>query len=105
MAKASKVSKADIAKAQEKGMTKQLIIGLIGQVVMAYVLAAFISWSGGVGWMNGMVIAFWAWLGFVATLGVSSVLWEGKSMTLFWINMTHWLVVLLVQGAIIGAWY
>ena len=102
--KACGMSKSDMEKMKNKGMTKPMIFGFIGQFVMAWVLAVFIYSTGGAGWMYGLKVAFWAWIGFVATVGMSAVLWEGKSSTLFWITCVHWLVALLIQGAIIGAW-
>lgn len=98
------ITKGEMTKAKKKSMMGSMIGGLIGQLIMAWVLAVFISATGALGASGGMTIAFWAWLGFVATIGLGSVLWENKSAKLFWINMIHWLVVLLVQGAIIGAW-
>lgn len=102
--KASGFTKADMEKAKKKGMTTSMIFGLIAQFVMAWVLGGFIVTMGLSGVAGGVCAAFMAWLGFVATIGLGTVLWEGKPMRLFWINSLHWLVALLIQGAIIGAW-
>ena len=100
----SKLTKESMTKSKKKGMTGTIIIGFIAQLVMAWVLSVFISASGGANWVEGLNVAFWAWLGFVASKGFGKALWEGKSMKLFWINMLHWLVALLIMGAILGAW-
>lgn len=97
----SGVSKSSMNK---QSMVTSIVGGLIAQLVMAWVLAMFISATGSAGALEGMISAFWIWLGFVATITMGLVLWEGKSMTLFWINSIHWLVALVIQGAIIGAW-
>jgi hypothetical protein len=52
---------------------------------------------------NGMTVAFWAWLGFVVPIKLGDALWGGK-MSLFWLGAGYNLVLLLVTGAIIGAW-
>ena len=101
---ASGIKKSDIAKSKKKGMITSMVAGFIVQVVMASVLGVFISATGGSGWLEGLNTGFWAWLGFVATIGLGIVIWEGKPMKLFWINSLHWLVALLIQGAILGAW-
>lgn len=98
------ISKSDMNKKAQKSMVTSMVGGLIAQIIMAWVLAMFISATGSVGALEGILSAFWIWLGFVATISLGIVLWEGKSMTLFWINSFHWLVALVIQGAIIGAW-
>lgn len=100
----SGISKNAMDKSKKKSMMTSMISGLIAQIVMAWVLAMFISATGGFGAVEGVLSAFWIWLGFVATISLGSVLWEGKSVTLFLVNSLHWLVALAIQGAIIGAW-
>ena len=94
----------EINASKNKSMAGTMITAFIAQLVMAWVLGGFVSAMGETGWVGGLSVAFWIWLGFVATIGLGIVLWEGKSMKLFWVNSLHWLVALLVQGAILGAW-
>lgn len=100
----SGIPKSAMDKAKKKSMMTSMTGGLLAQLVMAWVLAMFISATASFGVVEGMLSAFWIWLGFVATIAFGSVLWEGKSVTLFLINALHWLVALVIQGAIIGAW-
>lgn len=102
--KASGITKAAMNKGKHKSMGLTMFTGFVAQLVMAWVLAIVITATGQQGVVNGLILAFWVWLGFVATIGLGGVLWEGKSMTLFWINMIHWLVALLIQAVVIGAW-
>lgn len=90
---------------KNKSMAGSMIAGFISQVVMAWVLAIFIVSTNSLGLMNGMIVAFWLWLGFVATISLGAVLWDCKPMPFFWINATHWLVSFLIMGALLGAWY
>ena len=89
---------------KKRSMGKLYFVAFIGSFVMAYVLAHFAAvW--GVGDVMGAVqLAFWIWLGFVATVVLSSVLWEGKSVTLYILNIAYYLVVLKVMAIILVVW-
>ena len=78
--------------------------GYVSSVVMAYVLAIFIHLNGATTTLTGAMTAFWAWLGFIATVTLGGVLWEGKSVQLYILNAAHHLVGMLAMGAILAAW-
>lgn len=82
--------------------------GMIGMAVSAlissYVLAHFIEYIGAMDWIAGALTGFWLWLGFVATTHIASVFFEGRSATVYYINMSYNLVNLLVAGAILAVW-
>lgn len=52
---------------------------------------------------NGVVSAFFLWVGFVATTLVVNHRYQGFGWDLSLIDGVHWLLVLLAMGAIIGA--
>ena len=52
----------------------------------------------------GAVLGLWVWLSFLATSMLGSVLGDGKPFALYLINVAHYLVVLVVMGAILGVW-
>ena len=52
---------------------------------------------------NGMISGLFAWLGFVVTAMAVNNAFGGRSLLLTAIDAGHWLVVLLIMGAIIGA--
>ncbi len=89
---------------KKSNMPMTMGVGFISTLVMAYVLSLFIQYMGASTPVQGAMTAFWAWLGFVATVTLSSVLWEGKPVKLYILNAAHYLVALLVMGAIIAAW-
>ncbi|KHO46407.1 MAG: hypothetical protein QS98_C0003G0015 [archaeon GW2011_AR3] len=93
-----------LKKNKQKGMAKSYIMAFIGALVMAYMLSLFIYYTRASTVLLGMQIAFWAWLGFIATVLMGMVLWEGKPLRLFMINAFHYLIVMLVMGIIITAW-
>lgn len=91
------------------GVKGAYVGGFITAFVMAYVLAhdAFM-WArffgtGGT-FSFALQLAFWIWLGYVATTQVGSVLWEGKSWKLFFLNAGQTLVSLIVMASILTFW-
>ena len=72
---------------------------------MAYVLARFVLHYGAASILEGAVIGFMAWLGFVATVTLASVFYESRPSRLWVINNGYLLLSLVVMGAILGAWH
>lgn len=76
----------------------------VPSLIMAYILAHFVQYAGAVSWSQGMQAGFWAWLGFIATTTLNSVLFEGKSKALYILGNGYYLVSLLIMGAILAIW-
>jgi hypothetical protein len=74
----------------------------VGSLVMAYVLAALLSLTNTASLMEALKMALWSWLGFQATILLGTVLWEGKSWNLYFLNVSYWLVNLLVIAAVLS---
>lgn len=89
--------------AMKKGVGLSYFWQFVASIVMAWVLALFIGQLAMWGFMGGVKVAFWAWLGFVVTIKFSDSLWGGHK-SLFWISSGNMLLTLLVMGAIIGSW-
>lgn len=91
-------------------MVPQMIKNFLANLLFAYVLAVvylFASTSpvmGGSGALNGMVCAFWIWLGFVVTSTSMDVIWMGRSYKLWLFECFSSLISILAMGAIIAAW-
>ena len=101
---AMKMNEKQMKGSMKKGMGKNYFIAFIALFVMAYVLAHFVKYLGATDVMGGIGAGFWIWLGFIATIAINSILWEGKSFKLYVINVAHWLLVLAVMGAILAVW-
>ena len=88
----------------QSGLATAMVVQIIGDLIMAYILARFIEHYavGGIG--GGILIGFMAWLGFVATIMVGSILYEKKPPMLVTINAGYQLVGIVVMGAILGVW-
>lgn len=90
-----------------KGMAfpiPQMLIQFVASLVMAYVLAFFSFALAIADTGEAVTLAAWVWLGFFVTSQLGSVLWEGRSWKLYFINIAHWLVALVVMALVIGLW-
>ncbi len=77
-----------------------IIVGFI----LAWTLAAFISALHAHTAVEGMKVAFFAWLGFIATTHFSGVIWAKKPLNAYFIDVGGLLVSMILMGAIFGAW-
>src|SRR5262249_12126554 len=97
-----------VAGAKAKGMTASYLVMAVGSLVMAFVLAHSIVFGASYlqisGLNAGLQGAFWSWLGFIAPITLGSVLWEGRSWKLWFVNNGYYLLTLLVMGAILAVW-
>ncbi|KQU77359.1 MULTISPECIES: DUF1761 domain-containing protein [Ensifer] len=80
-------------------------ISFVSELVMATMVAGVVGHLGPaqVTAFNGIVSAFFLWLGFVATSMVVNHRYQGFGWSLSLIDGVHWLLVLSAMGAIIGA--
>jgi len=81
------------------------IIAFVAELVMAWALAGVVGHLG-VGQVtlrNGVISAFFLWVGFVVTTLAVNYAFAQRGVKLATIDAGHWLVVLLVEGAVIGA--
>ena len=90
--------------AKKKGMAEQMVFAFISALVMNYVLAIFVGAVQATTAWSGALLGFWVWLGFVATVMLGSVLWEGRHMKLYAINVLHYLVLFMINGALLAVW-
>ena len=81
------------------------IISFIALLVMGFVLAGSIGHlgPGNVTVKNGIISGAIIWAGFVATTVCVNNAYPGRKFALSLIDGIHWLGVLVIQGAVIGA--
>ena len=92
-------------RAKARGMHKLYAAAFAGSLVMAYVLAHFVFVWAATDFVGAFQLAFWTWLGFVATVMLGGVLWEGKSMKLYVLNALYQLASLYVMALILAYWW
>jgi hypothetical protein len=103
---AAGIDKETIDASRKAGRTTWLMIAaFLSSLVMAWVLAGLIGHLGQeqVTIANGIISGAFVWLGFVATTLVTNHGFQLKLGQLTLIDGAHWLGVLLIQGAVIGA--
>jgi Protein of unknown function (DUF1761) len=76
----------------------------LASLVSAFVLALLLHWLHVQNLELGLMTAFHVWLGFVATVQLSGVLFMKQSMKLFAINTGYQLACYLAMGAILTVW-
>jgi len=80
-----------------------LVLVLVAEIIMAWVLAGILGHLGDVTVKNGVVSRAFCWLGFVVTTVATNNAFPRRKIMLTVIDSGHWLAVLVVMGAIIGA--
>ncbi len=81
------------------------VISFIALLVMAFVLAGSIGHlgPGNVSIKNGIISGIIIWAGFVLTTVFVNNAYPGRKYMLSILDSIHWLGVLAIQGAVIGA--
>lgn len=88
----------------KKAAPKAYGVSFVAFLVAATVLS-FFAWRVGVGSaMGGLRLGFALWLGFAATIGLTSWVYSDKPLSTYVIDVGYQLVYFLIMGAIIGAW-
>jgi len=93
-----------MAEMKKKGMTGTYVTTFIAALIMAYVLSNSIAARPLLTTLGSLWLTFWIWLGFVATVLIGMVLWEGKPVKLYLIISLYYLVSLFVMGLILVSW-
>jgi len=96
---------AAVGKAEPNKSPTPFIISFVALVVMAWVLAGTVGHlgPGQVTLKNGIISALFIWVGFVATTVFVNNAYPGRKVMLSVIDSIHWLGVLVIEGAVIGA--
>ena len=85
-----------------------MIVVFIGSLVMSYVLLHSIVFgneyvkTSGIG--GGLMGGFFSWLGFIAPVTLTNVIYEKRPWKLWLLDNSFWIVSLLVMGSILSAW-
>jgi hypothetical protein len=83
--------------------TGPMILSFIAALVMAFMLSGLMGHVGPLSVRSGIISGALVWLGFVVTtIAVNNAFQRRKAM-LSVIDSGHWLLALIVQGAVLGA--
>ena len=91
------------------GQGKGLALQFLGTLVLVFVTAHMVDFIKVVypdlgALQVGMTSAFWLWLGYIATFGLTSVVFEQHSWKLYSINMGYQFVGLMIASGIVAVW-
>jgi len=79
------------------------VVSLVALFLMAWMLAGLMGHLGDVTVRGGAISGLFVWVGFVITTMGANHAFSGAKPMLTLIDGGHWLAVLLVMGAVIGA--
>ena len=81
------------------------VISFVALAIMAWVLAGTLGHlgPGQVTVKNGIISGLFLWLGFIATTVFVNNAYPGRKYSLSVIDSIHWLGVVVIEGAVIGA--
>lgn len=93
-------------KETQKKMAPMYTISFVVTLISAYVLSHVMTLSGNYfhsdRLMTGLTTAFWMWLGFIAPVQVTDVLFGGKTWKLFAINTGYQLASLVAMAVVLA---
>ena len=78
------------------------VYAFVAELLMAWILAGLLGHIGALTIRGGLISAAFCWTGFVITTMVVNNGFAGRDARLLLIDGGHWLIVLLLMGAIIG---
>ncbi len=94
----------DLARVESESHAKELAAAFAVSLLTAYVLAPFVRLAGARSAIDGIKTGLLAFVGFVLTPNLSSVLFESRPLGLYLINNGYHLVAFLLMGALLAAW-
>lgn len=80
------------------------MVSTIGALLQAFVLANVVRDTGLTTAFRGALLGFWLWLAFVAVCVATDVVFAHRSWKLWKINAGYFLVVLVINGALLAVW-
>lgn len=94
----------DLARVEAEGSARELAIALAASLLTAYALAHFVRLAGARTALNGALTGFWAFIGFVLTTNLATVMFEGRAAGLYLISMGYNLIAFVLMGAVLAVW-
>src|ERR1700730_11089387 len=96
--------KADLAGPDGKPKSYlPFVFVFVAELIMAWMLAGILGHLGAVTVKHGVISGAARWFGFVLTTIATNYAFHGRKVMLTVIDAGHWLAVLVVMGAIVGA--
>lgn len=78
----------------------------VGALIMAYVFAhavwAYKNSISQADWIAGLQVGFWIWLGFVLPVKYGDILWNKKPISAVAVDLSYYLVLLVINGIVLS---
>ena len=78
------------------------VVAIVGALVTALILSIVVDWAGATDIVQGALVGLIVGIGMVAVLNGIRDVFEGRPRSLFLVNASHDILVLVVAGAVIG---
>ncbi len=95
---------SDLTRANLKPSSRWLPVGVLGNFLLALVLAVVVNIAHAGSVVDGLFIGILAWLGFVVTLEIDRLVWEKIPFNLFMVRTGNYLIGFALAGAILAVW-
>jgi Protein of unknown function (DUF1761) len=95
---------AQVKQIQSQSNGKEYLIAFISSLILVYVLAHFVQYTKARTAVGGIQTAFWLWLGFVTTTQIATVIFEGRNIGLYLLNIGYQFVGCALAGIILAIW-
>jgi hypothetical protein len=86
------------------GMPRAIAADAVGSLIMAFVLAHAVAYAQAATLGQGALVGFFNWLGFVAVVQFTGVLYEQRPIKLFFLQSGFNLLALALMGALLAVW-
>jgi hypothetical protein len=88
-----------------KNAALAMVSSFIACLLLSYVLAHVVSWTGAATFTHGAKLGVICWLGFMAPPLFTQHIYENRRVNLFAINAAYWLLVMALGGGILAAFH
>tara|TARA_Y100000031_G_scaffold13192_1_gene14016 strand:- start:118 stop:408 length:291 start_codon:yes stop_codon:yes gene_type:complete len=90
---------------EKGGYEKGLALQFLGTLVLVFVTSHMVDLIKVVRVLQvGMTSALWLWLGYIATFGLTGIVFEQHSWKLYSINIGYQFVGLMIASGIVAVW-
>jgi len=93
-----------IKEMESRNPVKPMVLTFLTAVILAFVLAHFVQYTKARTILQGIQTAFWLWLGFVATTQLATVVFEGRPLGIYLLNIGYQFFGMVVAGIILAVW-
>jgi len=87
-----------------KSPAPAMIVSFVAGLVMAYILGVFVELMDVTDVAGALLLAFWIWLGFVASIKLIHGMFDGISLKLYALLVIYDYIVLAAMAVVLALW-